>query len=54
MYSFKPIHVMVGVDKHLVRLIVVLRLDVDKSQVLWSEILDTHNYQLLAVFLLGN
>ena len=35
------IHVTVGMDKPLARLIVVRRLDVDKDQVLRSGILDT-------------
>ena len=35
------IHVTVGTDKPLARLIVVRRLSVDRGQVLWSGILDT-------------
>ena len=47
-----PIHVTVDVAKPLACLIVLLRLDVDKGQVLWSGILDTPSS--LRVLLLRN
>ena len=39
--SLLLMYVMVGTDKPLARLIVVRCLEVDKSQVLWSGMLDT-------------